>query len=72
MLITKSILLFIVAGLCEIGGGYLIWLWLREGKGIIVAVATEFAIGNLGHQAAETCFFHGPILPNPPAFINLG
>ncbi|WP_449590779.1 hypothetical protein [Pseudomonas aeruginosa] len=20
---------FILAGLCEIGGGYLIWLWLR-------------------------------------------
>ena len=32
MLIAKSILLFITAGLCEIGGGYLIWIWLREGK----------------------------------------
>jgi small multidrug resistance family-3 protein len=29
----KSIFLFVIAGLCEIGGGYLIWLWLREGKG---------------------------------------
>ncbi|MFZ6025363.1 MAG: YnfA family protein [Bacteroidota bacterium] len=28
----KSILLFLLAGLCEIGGGYLVWLWLREGK----------------------------------------
>ncbi|AHM58719.1 hypothetical protein D770_02235 [Flammeovirgaceae bacterium 311] len=27
-----SIALFVLAGLCEIGGGYLIWLWLREGK----------------------------------------
>ncbi|WCK53329.1 YnfA family protein [Aneurinibacillus sp. Ricciae_BoGa-3] len=27
----KSILLFILAGLAEIGGGYLVWLWLREG-----------------------------------------
>ena len=34
----KSILFFIIAGVFEIGGGYLIWLWLREGKGI------EFAI----------------------------
>ncbi|PBO86007.1 MAG: hypothetical protein COA77_00250 [Thaumarchaeota archaeon] len=25
-----SILLFFLAGLCEIGGGYLVWLWLRE------------------------------------------
>lgn len=24
--------LFLLAGLAEIGGGYLIWLWLREGK----------------------------------------
>ena len=27
-----------LAGLCEIGGGYLIWLWLREGKGWEFAV----------------------------------
>ena len=27
-----AILLFIFAGIAEIGGGYLIWLWLREGK----------------------------------------
>lgn len=25
-----SILLFFLAGLFEIGGGYLVWLWLRE------------------------------------------
>ena len=25
-----SILLFFLAGLCEIGGGYLVWLWLRN------------------------------------------
>jgi len=34
----KSIFFFIIAGLCEIGGGYLIWLWLREGKGWEFAV----------------------------------
>ncbi|BFT75415.1 YnfA family protein [Paenibacillus sp. P36] len=27
-----SILIFVVAGLAEIGGGYLVWLWLRESK----------------------------------------
>ncbi|MBK8554989.1 MAG: YnfA family protein [Lewinellaceae bacterium] len=32
MAVTKSIFIFILAGLCEIGGGYLIWLWLKEGK----------------------------------------
>jgi len=30
--ITRSFFYFIVAGLFEIGGGYLVWLWLREGK----------------------------------------
>ncbi|TCW40598.1 small multidrug resistance family-3 protein [Laceyella sacchari] len=28
----KAMILFLFAGLAEIGGGYLIWLWLREGK----------------------------------------
>ncbi len=32
MLIARSIFCFIVAAFCEIGGGYLIWQWLREGK----------------------------------------
>jgi small multidrug resistance family-3 protein len=32
ILITKSVLLFIVAGLCELGGAYLVWLWLRGGR----------------------------------------
>ena len=27
-----SISLFVIAGLCEIGGGYFVWLWIREGK----------------------------------------
>jgi len=32
MIILRSITIFILAGFCEIGGGYLIWLWLNEGK----------------------------------------
>ena len=27
-----SAFIFFIAGLSEIGGGYLIWLWLREGR----------------------------------------
>ncbi|MBU4597640.1 MAG: YnfA family protein [Desulfarculus sp.] len=34
-MIIKSIIYFILAGLCEIGGGYLVWLWLREGRPIL-------------------------------------
>jgi len=29
--VLKSVLLFLVAGACEIGGGYLVWRWWREG-----------------------------------------
>lgn len=28
----KSQALFLLAGLCEIGGGWLVWQWLREGR----------------------------------------
>ncbi|WP_189005046.1 YnfA family protein [Deinococcus roseus] len=28
----NSIFLLLLAGLAEMGGGYLVWLWLREGK----------------------------------------
>ncbi len=36
--IIKSLLYFILAGFFEIGGGYLIWMWLRQGKSIWFAV----------------------------------
>ncbi|MDS1003379.1 YnfA family protein [Clostridium sporogenes] len=43
MELLKSIFYFVLAGLFEIGGGYLIWLWLRDGKniwyGLIGAIA---------------------------------
>jgi small multidrug resistance family-3 protein len=32
MKILLSIAIFVLAGLCEIGGGYLVWQWLRDGK----------------------------------------
>lgn len=32
MSIIRSLGIFIIAGLFEIGGGYLIWLWLKSGK----------------------------------------
>ena len=30
--LAKSLGLFVIAGVCEIGGGWLIWKWLRDGK----------------------------------------
>lgn len=32
MIPLQSLILLIFSGLCEIGGGYLIWQWIREGK----------------------------------------
>jgi small multidrug resistance family-3 protein len=32
VLVLRSLALFVVAGLCEIGGGWLIWQWLRAGR----------------------------------------
>ena len=29
---VRSLFYFVLAGLCEIGGGYLVWLWLRQDK----------------------------------------
>lgn len=47
--ILKSLLYFILAGLFEIGGGYLVWIWIRDGKsfwyglfGIILLAAYGF------------------------------
>ncbi len=37
--IIRATLLFIAAGLAEIGGGWAMWQWLREGKGVIWGVA---------------------------------
>ena len=34
----KSILYFILAGMFEIGGGYLIWQWLKTGKSFTYAI----------------------------------
>lgn len=30
--VIKSLFYFILAGLFEIGGGYLVWLWIRDGR----------------------------------------
>ena len=30
--LMKSLCLFVVAGLCEIGGGWLVWKWLRDAR----------------------------------------
>ena len=38
MAITRAVALFIAAGLAEIGGGYRVWRWLRDGAPVFVGV----------------------------------
>jgi small multidrug resistance family-3 protein len=35
----KSVTLFIIAGLFEIGGGYLVWQWWRNGASVLAGIA---------------------------------
>jgi small multidrug resistance family-3 protein len=44
MEMIRSLLFFVVAGFCEIGGGYLVWQWLREGKHIGFAILGAVAL----------------------------
>lgn len=38
MIIARSVLLFALAGFAETGGGYLMWLWLREGRPLWIGI----------------------------------
>jgi small multidrug resistance family-3 protein len=44
--------LFVLAGLCEIGGGYLVWGWIREGKTLSWALAGASILALYGLVAA--------------------
>jgi len=39
MPVIRSLLLFVVAGLAEIGGGWLVWQWLRNGRSLTWGLA---------------------------------
>jgi hypothetical protein len=47
-ILARSVALFVIAGLMEIGGGYLVWLWLREGRAFVLG-----ALGGLEDAAAS-------------------
>ena len=42
--IVVSLIFFLTAGLCEIGGGYLVWLWVREGMSWMLGVLGGFVL----------------------------
>lgn len=55
-LVLGSAALFVLAGLCEIGGGYLVWLWLRDGRSPL-----------LGAAGAVVLFLYGVVPTLQPA-----
>jgi len=55
-LTAKSLALFVLAGLCEIGGGYLVWQWWRNGA--------PWVVGGLG---AVVLFLYGIVPTYQPA-----
>lgn len=44
--------LFVLAGLCEIGGGYLVWGWMRENRPLYWAVLGAVILALYGVVAA--------------------
>jgi small multidrug resistance family-3 protein len=52
----NAIILFVIAGIAEIGGGYLIWLWLREGKPLSWGIAGGIALALYGVIATFQSF----------------
>jgi small multidrug resistance family-3 protein len=56
MIVARSVLLFLLAGLCEIGGGYLVWQWWRNGA--------HWSLGALG---AAVLVLYGVVPTYQPA-----
>jgi small multidrug resistance family-3 protein len=42
--IAITLLFFFIAGLCEIGGGYLVWLWVRDDMSWVLGVLGGFVL----------------------------
>lgn len=51
MTVTRSVLLFLVAALAEIGGAWLVWQGVREHKGLLWMGAGVIALGVYGFVA---------------------
>lgn len=48
MAVVKTIAVFILAAICEIGGGYLVWLWLKEHKPFYYGLAGGIVLALYG------------------------
>lgn len=59
MVVAKSLVWFLLAGVLEIGGGWLVWQWLREDRG-----------GMWGLIGGLTLFLYGVIPTLQPAHFS--
>lgn len=58
-IMSKTVVYFFLAGLFEIGGGYLVWLWVREDYSLLVGL-----IGGL------VLFFYGIVPTLQPSHFH--
>lgn len=57
--VVYSIFFFLLAGLCEIGGGYLVWLWLREDMSWVLGAIGGFVLFLYGIvPTLQPSYFH--------------
>jgi small multidrug resistance family-3 protein len=49
---ARSIALFVAAAVCEIGGAYLMWQAVKEGRGVLFALTGAVALVGYGAVAA--------------------
>ncbi|PZS30362.1 MAG: YnfA family protein [Pseudonocardiales bacterium] len=52
MMVVRSLLLFVLAALTEIGGAWLVWQGVREHRGLLWIAAGVLALGAYGFVAA--------------------
>jgi small multidrug resistance family-3 protein len=48
MIALKTLMVFILAGFCEIGGGYLVWIWIKEDKPFWYGLSGMLILGFYG------------------------
>ena len=51
-MVAKSVALFVAAAIAEIGGAYLVWIAVRDGRGLLVGALGVLALGLYGVVAA--------------------
>lgn len=58
-LLGRAIFVFLLAGLLEVGGGFWVWRWVREGGSIAYGLAGAVLLGLYGVVAALSPFPFG-------------